>query len=209
MGYTQVHAEAQRGPGRETVELLEAIDGRRSVREYTDEPVDDAVVRELIDAAIKAPSAINQQPWAFIVVNDPALLTRISDQAKAHLLKASLAAPAHPFREMLNDPKFHIFYHAPVLVVIAAAEPTDWAVEDCALAAENLMLAAYAKGLGTCWIGFAQNWLATPDGKAALGVPATYAPIAPIIVGHPRRQPPPVPRKAPEIHWLGATPPKA
>jgi nitroreductase len=188
------------------MELLEAIDGRRSVREYTEEPVDDAVLRELIDAAVKAPSAINQQPWAFIVVNDSALLTRISDQAKAHLLKASLAAPAHPFREMLNDPQFHIFYHAPVLVVIAAAEPTDWAVEDCALAAENLMLAAYAKGLGTCWIGFAQNWLATPDGKEALGVPPTYAPIAPIIVGHPRRRPPPVPRKAPEIHWVGTTP---
>ena len=96
-----------------------------------------------------------------------------------------------------------------MLVVIAAAEPTDWAVEDCALAAENLMLAAYAKGLGTCWIGFAQHWLATADGKAALGVPATYAPIAPIIVGHPRRQPPPVPRKAPEIHWLGKNPPGA
>jgi len=209
MGYADVHPEAQGYLGRDTMELLEAIDGRRSVREYTDEPVDDAVLRTLIDAAIKAPSAINQQPWAFVVVNDPALLTRISDQAKAHLLKASLGAPAHPFREMLNDPKFHIFYHAPVLVVIAAAEPTDWAVEDCALAAENLMLAAYAKGLGTCWIGFAQHWLATADGKAALGVPATYAPIAPIIVGHPRRQPPPVPRKAPEIHWLGKNPPGA
>ena len=110
---------------------------------------------------------------------------------------------------MLNDPKFHIFYHAPVSVVIAAAEPTDWAVEDCALAAENLMLAAYARGLGTCWVGFAQHWLATPDGKAALGVPPTYAPIAPIAIGHPRRQPPPVPRKAPEVHWVGATPPKA
>jgi nitroreductase len=209
MGNTDVHAEAQGHPGRDTMELLEAIEGRRSVREYTDEPVDEAVVRELIGAAIKAPSAINQQPWAFVVVNDPALLTRISDQAKAYLLKASLGAPAHPFREMLNDPKFHIFYHAPLLVVIAAAEPTDWAVEDCALAAENLMLAAYAKGLGTCWIGFAQHWLATADGKAALGVPATYAPIAPIIVGHPRRQPPPVPRKAPEIHWLGKTQPNA
>jgi nitroreductase len=191
------------------MELLEAIDGRRSVREYTDEPVDDAVIRALIDAAIKAPSAINQQPWAFIVVNDAAKLTRISDRAKAHLLKASLGAPVHPFREMLNDPKFHIFYHAPVLIVIAAAEPTDWAVEDCALAAENLMLAAYARGLGTCWVGFAQHWLATADGKAALGVPTTYAPIAPIAIGHPRRQPPPVPRKAPEVHWVDATPPKA
>jgi nitroreductase len=184
------------------MKLLEAIDGRRSVREYTEEPVDDAMLRELIEAAIKAPSAINQQPWAFIVVKEKSCLTRISDQAKAHLLKASPGAPAHPFREMLNDPKFDIFYHAPVLIVIVAAEPTDWAVEDCSLAAENLMLAAYAKGLGTCWIGFAQNWLATADGKAELGVPVTYAPIAPIIVGHPRRQPPPVPRKTPDIRWI-------
>src|SRR3989304_6098796 len=103
------------------MELLEAINGRRSVREYTDEPVSDAALRELIDAAIQAPSAINQQPWCFIVVKDPWLLAQISDQAKAHLLKASLGAPAHPFRDMLNDPQFHIFYHAPVLVGIGRA----------------------------------------------------------------------------------------
>ncbi|HUW74370.1 MAG TPA: nitroreductase family protein [Methyloceanibacter sp.] len=184
------------------MELLEAIDGRRSVREYTEAPVDDTVLRDLIDAAIQAPSAINQQPWAFVVVKDGTLLNRISDQAKSHLLKASLGAPAHPFREVLNDPKFHIFYHAPAVVVIAAAEPTDWAIEDCALAAENFMLAAYAKGLGTCWIGFAQQWLATPDGKGALGIPAAFSPIAPIAIGHPRRQPPPVPRKSPDIRWI-------
>lgn len=188
------------------MELLEAIDGRRSVREYTEEPVDDAVLRELIEAAIKAPSAINLQPWAFIVVKDRSCLNRISDQAKTHLLKASLAAPAHPFREMLNDPKFDIFYRAPVLIVIAATEPTDWAVEDCSLAAENLMLAAHAKGLGTCWVGFAQNWLATPEGKAELGVPVTHAPIAPIAVGHARRQPPPPPRKDPDIRWIDSDP---
>jgi len=209
MSHTRARAEALSWPGRQTMDLMEAIDGRRSVREYTDEPIGDTALRELIDAAIKAPSAINQQPWAFIVVKGRSRLTRISDQAKAHFLKASLGAPAHPFRDMLNDPTFHIFYHAPALVVIAAAEPTDWAVEDCALAAQNLMLAAYAKGLGTCWIGFAQHWLATPDGKAALGVPATFAPIAPIAVGHPRRQPPPVPRKEPNILWLDADQPRA
>src|SRR6266540_2284968 len=170
------------------MELFEAINGRRSVREYTDEAISDGLLRELIDAAIQAPSAINQQPWCFVVVKEPSLLARISDQAKAHLLKASLGAPAHPFRDMLNDPTFHIFYHAPVLVVIAAADPTDWAVEDCALAAQNLMLAAYAKGLGTCWIGFAQHWLGTTEGKAALGLPASYVPIAPIIIGHPKRK---------------------
>jgi nitroreductase len=184
------------------MEVIEAINGRRSVREYTDDAVNDETVRELIDAAIKAPSAINEQPWCFVVIKQPALLAQISERAKTHLLKASLGAPAHPFRDMLNDPKFHIFYHAPVLVVIAACEPTDWAVEDCALAAENLMLAAYSKGLGTCWIGFAQHWLSTAEGKAALGLPSSYIPIAPIIIGHPQRGSAPVPRKDPNIRWL-------
>ena len=81
---------------------------------------------------------------------------------------------------MLSDPEFNIFYHAPALIVITAAQPTDWAVEDCALAAENLMLAAHAAGLGSCWIGFAQHWLGTPEGKTALGLPPSYSPIAPI-----------------------------
>jgi nitroreductase len=184
------------------MDVLQAINERRSVREYTDEPVSDETLRGLIDAAIQAPSAINQQPWCFVVVKDRRLLARISDQAKAYLLKASLGAPAHPFRDILNDPNFEIFYNAPALIVIAAAQPTDWVVEDCALAAENLMLAAHGLGLGTCWIGFAQHWLGTPDGKAALGLPPSCTPIAPIVVGHPRRRAAPVPRKAANIRWL-------
>jgi nitroreductase len=187
------------------MELLQAINERRSVREYTDEPVSDEVLRGLIEAAIQAPSAINQQPWCFVVAKNQRLLAQISDQAKAHLLKASLGAPAHPFRDMLNDPHFNIFYHAPALIVITAAQPTDWAVEDCALAAENLMLAAHAAGLGTCWIGFAQHWLGTPEGKAALGLPPSYAPIAPIVVGHPKRKAAPVPRRAANIRWLNGS----
>ena len=63
------------------MELLQAINERRSVREYTDEPVSDAALRDLIDAAIQAPSAINQQPWCFVVVKDQRLLAQISDQA--------------------------------------------------------------------------------------------------------------------------------
>lgn len=187
------------------MELLQAINERRSVREFTDEPISDATLRELIDAAIQAPSAINQQPWCFVVIKNWRLLTQISDQAKAHLLKASLGAPAHPFRDILNDPKFDIFYRAPVLLVIAAAQPTDWAVEDCALAAENLMLAAHGRGLGTCWIGFAQHWLATPEGREALGLPPSCTPIAPIVVGHPKRRAAPVPRKTANIRWLNGS----
>jgi nitroreductase len=69
-----------------------------------------------------------------------------------------------------------------------------------------MMLAAHGIGLGTCWIGFAQHWLGTADGKAALGLPSSYSPIAPIIVGDPRRKPASVPRKAPNIRWLNSSP---
>jgi nitroreductase len=185
------------------MDAMEAIYARRAVREFTPEPVDDKVVRQLIDAAVQAPSAVNQQPWSFLVVQDGALLARISREAKAHLLRTSPAGlVSHHFQELLSDPNFDIFYSAPVLIVISAVAESPWAVEDCSLAAENLMLAARALGFGTCWIGFAQAWLGTPQGKAALNMPAGYVPVAPIIVGHPKSAPPPVPRKEPEIRWI-------
>jgi nitroreductase len=88
------------------------------------------------------------------------------------------------------------------LIVICAPEGA-WAAEDCALAAQNLMLAAHAAGLGSCWIGFAQGWLRTPEGRAALKIPPDVLPVAPIIVGRPKTEPKAVPRKAAEIHWAG------
>ena len=111
---------------------------------------------------------------------------------------------SHHFEQILNDPNFDIFYHAPVLIVISSVAQMPWAIEDCALAAENLMLAACGAGLGTCWIGFAQTWLGTLEGKTAIQLPAAAVPVAPIIVGHPKSSPAPVPRKEPEIRWIGS-----
>ena len=184
------------------MDLKEAIYSRRAVREFTGEPMKDEVLRQLIDAAIQAPSAVNHQPWLFSVVRDRSLLARISTEAKAHMLKTSMAAASHHFQAILSNSDFDIFYHASALVVISAAAEGPWAVEDCALAAENLMLTACAAGLGTCWIGFAQSWLGTPDGKAALNLSSTNVPVAPIIVGYPKSVPAPVPRRAAKIDWI-------
>ncbi len=186
------------------MDIKQAIAGRRAVRDYSAQAVDERTIRDLIEAAAQAPSAVNQQPWTFTVVRDQAVLDRISRDAKAHML-ATMPANSHSdhFRSLLGDPAYQIFYHAPVLILISGAAPGPWIVEDCALAAENLMLAAYAAGLGSCWIGFAQSFLATAEGRAALGLPAACVPAAPIIVGHPKSAPPPVPRKPPEIRWVG------
>jgi nitroreductase len=182
----------------------EAIYGRRSTREYTTEAVDKALIGRLINAAIQAPSAVNQQPWTFTVLRDQALLDRISREAKAYMLEA-LPSGLHSghFLSLLNDDSFQIFYHAPVLILISANAPGQWIVEDCSLAAENLMLAAYAEGLGSCWIGFAQGFLNTPQGKNALGLPSEWVPVAPIIVGHPKSTPMPVTHKEPQVCWVG------
>jgi nitroreductase len=185
------------------VDLKEAIYTRRSVREFTGEPVSESIIRDLIDAAIQAPSAVNQQPYSFCVIRDKAVLSTISREAKAYTVKTTpVGLMSHHFSEILNDPSFDIFYHASALILIATFADMPWAVEDCALAAENLMLAARAARLGTCWIGFAQSWLGTSEGKALLKLPAAYKPVAPIIVGHPKSAPPPVPRKEPEIRWI-------
>ena len=185
------------------MDLKEAIYTRRAVREFTAEAVGDEALRQLIDAAVQAPSAVNQQPWSFCVVRDKLLLAQISGEAKAYMLRTSPMALSHHFQGILSDPKFDIFHRAPALIVISSVAESPWAIENCALAAENMMLTAHAAGLGTCWIGFAQTWLRTPEGKTALKLSSKYVPVAPIIVGHPKSAMPPVPRKEPEIQWVG------
>jgi nitroreductase len=185
------------------MDFMEALQTRRAIRAYTEAPVDTASVTALIAAAIEAPSAMNQQPWSFVVVRNRDLLDRISIESKRHMLRTTPAGLApHHFRAMLEDPTFDIFYHAPVLVVIVGIADDPWTTIDCALAAQNMMLAARAAGLGSCWIGFAQGWLATPEGKAALGLSADQIAVAPIIIGHPAAEPAHVPRQPPKVRWI-------
>ncbi|MFZ1100964.1 MAG: nitroreductase family protein [Steroidobacteraceae bacterium] len=186
------------------MDLDQAIYARRAVREYTAEAVDEATLRRLIDAAIQAPSAVNEQPWVFSVVRDRAVLASISRAAKAYVLATPpVGVPPHHLQELLDDPEFDVLYRAPVLIVISSASRSQWAVENCSLAAENLMLAARAAGLGTCWIGFAQAWLGTAEGKATIQLPQECLPVAPIIVGHPKSFPHAVVRKVADIRWIG------
>lgn len=184
------------------MELTQAIYGRRATRAFTSEPVSTSALELLVEAAIQAPSAVNEQPWDFAIIRNKALLDQISTAAKGHVLNASKIGdvPSH-LRKHLEDPAFHIFYHAPALIVISA-KTSEWAVEDAALAAENLMLSAYAQGFGSCWIGFAQRWLETEEGQRSIGVPPDFTAIAPIIVGHPAASMPPVPRNPARARWL-------
>jgi nitroreductase len=185
------------------MELREAIRGRRSVREYADTPVDRELVQFVIEAATQAPSARNRQAWSFVVTTDRARLARWSERAKSLMLESMAGNPAlEGYREHLASPSFNIFYNAPVLIVISTHVADPMATHDCCLAAQNLMLAAYSRGLGSCWIGFSESWLALPEAKRELGLPDEQVAVAPIILGYPRQAPRTVPREPARIRWL-------
>jgi len=184
--------------------VVQAIRERRTVRDFTSQPVSQASLRQLVSAASWAPSAINEQPWHFTVVTDKAILDEISTRSKAWML-ANMPATrlTGHFRDLLSDPGFHLFYRAPALVVISVSAGLQWATEDCALAAQNLMLAAVDLGLGTCWVGFAQGWLTSPEGRERLNLAPDKVVVAPIAVGYPTAPPAVIPRKAIALSWIG------
>jgi len=182
------------------MELIEAIYKRRSIRDYTDRPVAKFEIDALLQAAIHAPSAMNSQPWAFVIIQNAERLKNYSDRAKALLLKSvGENSPIHALHHGPTDPDFNIFYNAGTLIVICAKSGNDFAPGDCCLAGENLMLAACAAGLGTCPIGFALPWLRLSETKQELGIPQEYNPVLPIIVGYPSGATPATPRREPEI----------
>jgi nitroreductase len=188
---------------------LDAIYGRRSVRSYTGQTLDRSVVRALLDAAVQAPTAMHEQPWAFVVVQESLLLKWLSDHVKAMSAEQAQIAFVRPtphatalhseFMQRLSDPDFDVFYGAGTLVVICARRTDPFVVADCWLAAENLMLAAYALGLGTCCIGGAAEALNAPQTKMALGIPADVTAIAPIVVGVQAGTAAPVTRAEPDV----------
>lgn len=182
------------------MELLHAIYHRRAIRQYTDVPVHPAMIHDLLKAAVQAPSAVNQQPWAFAVIRGRERLDRYSERAKAHLLAIlPQLLVLHQRADALASKEYNIFHHADTLIAICAGPAPHHPAEDCLLAAENLMLAAHAMGLGTCPIGFARPWFNLPEVKAELGIPDEFAIVMPLVVGWPAVVPPPPPRHEPNI----------
>jgi len=183
--------------------VLDAIRARRTVRHYQPVAIDAATVNRLLDAAVRAPTAMHREPWAFAIVQDRALLARWSAQAKALLVEQARAAgefdTSHPMHAMLLDPAFNIFYEAGTLIIIYRRHDEAYGLADCWLAAENLMLAAVAEGLGSGCIGLALPLLNQAGTAEELGIGPGYEAVVPIIVGLPASLPEASPRQPPDI----------
>jgi nitroreductase len=154
------------------VNALEAILTRRSVREYTDRPISSETVRELLAAAMNAPSAANEQPWHFVVIDDPEILARIPTIS--------------PYAQMYTRARTAILVCADLHLLRI---PDFW-VQDCAAATENLLLAAHARGLGAVWTGIYPMEDRMLGFAALFSLPDHAVPFALVPIGYPAYHPP-------------------
>ncbi len=167
------------------MEVEKAILGRRSVREYLQKPVPKEALDAILKAGAMAPSAMDEQPCRFIVVDER---KRIAEIARMVEKKAGLIGIGARLAERAKVVEDAIFYGAPLLILIAANE-SEWAEIDCALAAENMMIRAYDLGLGSCFIGF--TLLLRDDRQAlrAVGLKEKQMLYCALIFGYPKRWP--------------------
>jgi nitroreductase len=160
--------------------VLDAIKTRRSVRKYQNRPVPDELVDKLLAAAMQAPSARNQQPWQFAIIDDPKILAEIP----AFMPNAAMAA------------------HAPLAILICGdlsleTSPGYWVV-DCAAAAQNMLLAAHGLELGAVWCGVYPREPRMDGLRQLLGLPENVVAHSLVVLGYPGEQLPPVNRYKPE-----------
>ncbi|HHE55361.1 MAG TPA: nitroreductase family protein [Caldithrix abyssi] len=152
------------------MEALEAIYTRRSIRQFTDQPVEAEKIESLLRAAMQAPSAHNKQPWHFLIINDRSLLNQIAD--------------FHPYAKML--------YKAPLALAVCGdlgKESNDrYLALNCAAATQNILLTAHGLNLGAVWIAVYPREERIKKIKLLLELPLHIIPISLVAVGYPAQK---------------------
>lgn len=164
---------------------MEAIFKRRSVRKFTSDQISDQDMEKLLKAAMRAPSAGNEQPWEFVVIRDRENMVKVLE--------------FHPYATMLKKADCAI-------VVCGNLErkkfPEDYWIQDCSAATQNLLLEAVALGLGAVWLGVYPLKERVSGFQKLLGLPDSVIPLNAVALGYPAEIPEPVDSYLPErIHW--------
>ena len=158
------------------MDAMEAILSRRSIRRYTDKPVPEEVITELMEAAMSAPSASNQQPWQFVIINDRRILDEIPK--------------IHPYAHMLKEASWAIA----VCGDQNLATMGEYWIQDCSAATQNILIAAHARGLGAVWLGVYPREERAKTAQKLLGLPEHVIPLCFISIGYPAEKKPPANR---------------
>lgn len=154
-------------------ETIKTILNRRSTRAYKQEQIKEEELQLILQGGQYAPSAINEQPWHFTVIQNKEVLNRINEACKTAFINSGNAR----FADRAKEEGFSAFYNCPTLIVVSGQEKTVAPQLDCALALENMFLAAESLNIGSCWIHAIAGILNSPDGQSLrkeLGIPEGY-----------------------------------
>jgi len=181
--------------------FTELLKNRRAIRDFQEKEVPVKMIEEILQESTLAPSASNNQPCRFTIVNCKKTMKALSDESKENLLDdfARNKTSLNPsYVDVLKDANFNVFYNAPCVIFISGSTSVGSLDIDCALAAGYIMFSAASRGLGTCWIALG-SYIRDPQSKALLGIPDGCRIVAPIIIGYPKEIPAASERHAPQI----------
>ncbi|MFH1642406.1 MAG: nitroreductase family protein [Nanoarchaeota archaeon] len=196
-------------------QVIENIQARRSIRKYSKKKIPKTIINQIIEAGMFAPSSHNSQPWKFIIIENQEYIKNLSEYIKkwfrCRILFGKIGSVFSGKRKeeiksaekRVSSKKDLFFYDAPLLVMIYAKQ-NRFSLQDCSLAASNMMLFARSLGIGSCWIGFA-DMVINKNRKILnkLGVPIGYKVMAHLIFGYPDKFPENAyPRKESVVKWI-------
>jgi nitroreductase len=161
-------------------EVLKAIAGRRSIRQYKEEQIKDTELKAILEAGLQAPSGHDSQPWHFTVVQKRELIDEISAGSKAAMRRSAVDWIA----KLGAAEKYNIFYNAPTVIILAAKKDAISPLADVCAALQNMMIAAESLGIGSCWMGFAKFHFSTPQSGARIGIPEGYEVFYGLTLGY-------------------------
>lgn len=174
--------------------IIENILNRRTTRAFTGEKVDVEILKEIVNAGLYAPSSKNKQLWHFTVIQNEEVLKNLNLDTKEAIKKyakdkVSNEKELEVLISRANNDAFDTFYKAPVAIIVSMDTTDVTSPADCAVASENLMLAAESFGLGSCWIGFVKNLFKLDEAKGKeycekFNIPENYMPSHAILIGH-------------------------
>jgi nitroreductase len=153
--------------------VLEAIKSRRSIRKYRPEQIRDEELEAILEAGRYAPSACNEQPWHFTVIQNADILQKINSL----VLRGMQQSDLEWHRKMAANSAFRVTYDSPTLIIVSGRVDATAPAVDCAAAMENMMLAAQSLGIGSVWLGLVRFFFADSVHVAELGIPAGYKPF--------------------------------